>query len=162
LYIAVLLILAGCNLNTQQATPTAVTAPPSETNAPTTVPAITPAVTALATLPPPPLPTFNAPPTVPPGVTAIGTGLPTVSATGAASRHELQARANDTVGVNYVVTMTRGTLRLTMQGPDGVVWQKTFTASETGREEVTVQEGGTYEILAEVQNFDGNYSLSWD
>ena len=51
---------------------------------------------------------------------------------------------------------------MTMQGPDGVVWQKTFTTTENSRAEVTIQQGGTYEILVDINNFDGNYSISWD
>jgi hypothetical protein len=61
-----------------------------------------------------------------------------------------------------VVTITSGTINLTLQGPDGVVWQKTLTASETSRVEVPIKLGGTYEILVQIDRFDGNYSVSWD
>jgi len=60
------------------------------------------------------------------------------------------------------VTMTTGSVTLTMQGPSGVVWQKTFTASETGRIEVTIQQAGAYDVMAHTDHFEGHYELSWD
>ena len=58
--------------------------------------------------------------------------------------------------------MTLGSVTLTMQGPDGAVWQKTFTASETGRIEVVVKQSGAYDVMAQTDHFEGNYQLSWD
>ena len=43
-----------------------------------------------------------------------------------------------------------------------MLWQKVFTASETGREEVQIEQGGAYVILVNRQNLDGSYSVSWD
>jgi hypothetical protein len=64
--------------------------------------------------------------------------------------------------VNFEVTITSGTVEMLMQGPEGVVWQKTFSSSETGREEVTVAQGGSYEILVTRRNLEGSYAVSWD
>jgi hypothetical protein len=45
---------------------------------------------------------------------------------------------------------------------EGILWQKTFTTGETNRVPVTVQQGGTYEVLAFTDNFNGSYDLTWD
>jgi hypothetical protein len=42
------------------------------------------------------------------------------------------------------------------------VWQKVFTASEAGRAEVQIEQGGTYEVLVDRENLDGSYAVSWD
>jgi hypothetical protein len=111
---------------------------------------------ALATLLPPP-PGIA----VTPGMT-VGPDVPTMDAALADQRYEIEVRDGRTVGVNYDVTVIRGSVLMVMQGPDGVVWQKTLTASETSRAEITVQQGGTYEVLVDIQNFDGQFQLSWD
>ena len=49
-----------------------------------------------------------------------------------------------------------------LQGPDGLLWEKMFTATEVGREDVTIITGGLYEILVDRQNFSGNYAVSWE
>ena len=86
-----------------------------------------------------------------------------MDAAAADDRYELQVRDGHTIGVNYNITVTQGSVTMTMQGPDGIVWQKTFTATrENSRAEVTIQQGGTYEILVDINHFDGNYSISWD
>lgn len=89
-------------------------------------------------------------------------GLPPVSAAGAAARFPVTLRAGQTVGINYAVTVLTGSVTLVFQGAGGILWQKTFTASETNRVPVTVQQGGTYEVLAFTDRFDGSYNLSWD
>lgn len=164
-----LLVLAACNL--QQGDPTPTT---SSTQQPQqdddTQP--TPSQPSLATLRPTPtsLPLVTQATSAQPGIpTAVPLGstpgnalTPTLNPAEADQRYELQARAGQTVGVNYVVTITSGTIHFTMQGPDGVVWQKTLTTSETSRAEVPVTQGGTYEILVQIERFDGNYSVSWD
>jgi hypothetical protein len=96
------------------------------------------------------------------GTPGSGTLVPTLNPTDADQRYEMTVRDGKTIGVNYEVTFTSGLITMTLQGPDGVVWQKTFTASETSRAEVTIRQGGTYEILVQIDRFDGNYSVSWD
>lgn len=171
--VLVALMLAGCNLRMEAPTPTlAETAAPvsTVTDAPSAQPTLTPLfqATTQATLPAPPLPTFVTPTALPLGATSpavIGTGgtvIPTVSTLEADQRYELQARPGKVVGINYTITLVTGSVTLTLQGAEGALWQKTFTASETGRAEVTVQQGGTYEIVAQIERFDGNYGLSWD
>src|SRR4029079_16253329 len=91
-----------------------------------------------------------------------GTIIPTISTLEAVKSTTIQAAAGKTVGLNYVVTMTTGSVILTMQGPSGVVWQKTFTASETGRIEVAIQQTGANDVMAHIDHFEGNYQLSWD
>ena len=164
-FVSLWFILSGCNLQMQVATPTVA---PSET--PLTpleaspLPILTPLAqtTSQPTLAAPPLPVFVTPTALPLNPAGAGTVLPTISALEVDQRYELQARPGKTVGVNYTITLIRGSVTLTLQGAEGVLWQQTFTATETGRAEVTVQQGGTYEILAQVENFDGNYALGWD
>src|SRR5262249_5785524 len=91
-----------------------------------------------------------------------GTIIPTVSTLEAVKSKTIQAAAGKTVGLNYSVTQTAGSLILTMQGPGGVVWQKKFTSSETGRVEVTIQQAGAYDVMAHTDRFGGHYELSWD
>ena len=92
-----------------------------------------------------------------------GTGIPTIDAAQADERYPITARDGASLGVNYEVTIgARGTVTMIMQGPDGVLWQHTFTASETGRAEVQIEQGGTYEVLVFRENLDGSYAVSWD
>lgn len=158
-------LLAGCNLQMQVATPTsAPTSTPLTPLEASPQPTLTPLplTNDQATLIPPPLPAFNTATALPLNPAGAGTVIPTVSTLEVDQRYELQARPGKTVGVNYTITLVRGSVKLTLQGAEGVLWQQTFTASETGRAEVTVQQGGTYEILAQIENFDGNYALGWD
>lgn len=167
-------LISGCNLQqtplnptpTLQATPTALSEPtdqPTRTpigNANQTIP------TTLASLVAPPgvLETPTALPlgTTPNGVVTAGTVIPTMSTLQAVKSTTIQAAAGKTVGLNYVVTMTSGSVTLTMQGPSGAVWQKTFTASETGRIEVTIPQSGAYDVMAQTDRFEGSYQLAWD
>lgn len=161
LFLAILL-LAGCNLAFSPEAPTAAPTQPTEPEVANTLePTRTPfgAATQPPTLLPPPLGTASVPTIIPVGATA---GTPTLNAALADQRYELQVRADHTIGVNYTITMTRGSVTLVLQGPDGLVWQQTFVASETGRAEVPVKQGGMYEVLATIENFDGNFNVSWD
>ena len=157
------LLLAACNLQQgPELTPT--TAPVAET----------PLISVTA-LPSPVLPTLQPTPTqmtlvtqtplVAPTTIDIdsgGSAKPKMDAALADERYELNARANSTVGINYDVTLTSGTVMMILQGPDGLIWQKTFTETEKGREEIAITQGGTYEILVIREQLDGNYSVSWD
>ncbi len=97
-----------------------------------------------------------------PNANTTGTVIPTVSTLQAVKSTTIQVSAGKTVGLNYVVTMTSGSVTLTMQGPGGAVWQKTFTASETGHIEVAIQQAGEYAVMAQTDRFQGNYQLAWD
>jgi hypothetical protein len=160
------LSLAACNLQQAGVTPTpGVTAQPQDASPePTSAdaqPTLRPTPTTLLLVSATPQPGI---PTVIPlgGGTPNGTAIATLNPAEADQRYEIVARDGQTVGVNYVVTITGGTLNFTMQGPDGVVWQKTLTTSETSRAEVRIKTGGTYEVLVQIDRFDGNYSVSWD
>jgi hypothetical protein len=160
------LFLAACNLQ-QQGEPTPTLSATQE-QAATSTPVIE--QTALPTLRPTPTSLSLATPIVSvtqqgiPTVLLPGTGtlIPTVNPTGVAQRFEMTVRDGKTIGVNYEVTMTGGSIRFTLQGTDGVVWQKTLTTSETTRVEVPIKLGGMYEILVNIDHFDGNFSVSWD
>lgn len=165
-------MLSGCNLQqgplvptpTLMPTPTAFDTLPDQ---PTRTP-VNPAAPTVVDLAPPPLPSLVTPTAFPLGVTSAavtpgsGTIIPTVSTLEAAKSTTIQADAGRTVGLNYAVTMTTGSLTLTMQGPGGAVWQKTFTTSETGRAEVVIPLTGAYDVMARTDRFDGTYALSWD
>lgn len=92
----------------------------------------------------------------------VSIGQPPMSADGAAGRFPITLRPGQTVGINYSVTVLAGSVMLVFQGAEGILWQKTFTASETSRVPVTVQQGGSYEVLAFTENFNGSYDLAWD
>ena len=168
------LLLAACNL--QQQPPAAITpspAPPDEQIS-TSLPPQTQPTAVLPTIQPGLQPTLQPTPTqitlvtvtLPPQPTTVEfsnlEGLPTLDPALADEQYELQVRDGATVGVNYEVTLITGTVDMVLQGPDGVLWQKTFTSSETGRAEVQVEQGGTYQVLVDRNRFDGNYSVSWD
>lgn len=163
------LLLAACNLQQQPPLPTSL--PPTQPDAPEQIPvSVTPQIqtTALPTLLPTPTQlvlvtaTLSAPPTTI-NSEGSGEGLPTLDAALSDERYEIEARSGATLGLNYEVTIgSRGVVSMTMQGPDGVVWQKMFTVSETGRAEVEIEQGGTYEVLVDRENLDGSYSVSWD
>jgi hypothetical protein len=164
------LLLTACNLQQQAPTPTSL--PPTATEADNqTAPSPIPAEQAT----PPAQPTLIATPTqlilvtttlsAPPATinTGSGTGVPTLDAAQADERFPIEARNGATLGVNYEVTIgARGTVTMIVQGPDGVLWQHTFTASEAGRAEVQIEQGGTYEVLVFRENLDGSYAVSWD
>ena len=168
------LVLSACNLQQQgDPTPTleATSQPqPEATLQPTqaeALPTLRPTPTSLplaslaANTPQPGIPTA-----IPLGAGTAGAPgnalTPTLDPALADQTYEITARPNDTIGVNYEVTLITGTVNMTMQGPDGVVWQKTFTLSETSRAEVPVVQAGIYQILVQIENFDGNYAVSWD
>ena len=165
-------VLSGCNLQqvpivptaTLMATPTAFETQPDQ---PTRTP-INPAQPTVVDLAPPPLTGLVTPTAFPLGATSAavtpgsGTIIPTVSTLEAVKSTTIQADAGRTVGLNYTVTMTTGSLTLTMQGPGGAVWQKTFTAAETGRAEIIIPQTGAYDVMAHTERFDGTYTLSWD
>lgn len=83
-------------------------------------------------------------------------------AAGAAARYTLTLRPGETVGVNYAIHVLTGSVTLVFQGAEGVLWQQTFTVSETNRAAVTAPRGGVYEVLVFTERFDGSYDLSWD
>ena len=171
------LVLAGCNLG--QAVPTP-TSDPNILRTWTPVP-VTPIVQPTSASPLPsgqmlptaqPLPNTPEPPPprpvtpvmltmLPLGTPLTGAVLPALSAAGAASRYPITLRAGSTVGINYAVTVQGGSAMLVFQGAEGILWQQTFTASDTGRAEVTVTQGGAYELLAFTERFDGSYNISW-
>jgi hypothetical protein len=162
------LLLAACNLQQQAPTPTGLPPTSTEANA-QTAPSPIPAgqSTAQPTLFPTPTQLTLVTATLPAAPTTInatnGTGVPTLDPASADERYPIEARDGASLGVNYEVTIgARGTVSMTVQGPDGILWQHTFTASETGRAEVQVEQGGTYEILVFRENLDGSYAVSWD
>ncbi len=164
------LLLTACNLQQQAPTPTKLPPTSTEANA-QTAPSPIPAGQSTAPAQPPLIATptqltlvtatLSAPPTT---INAgSGTGIPTIDAAQADERYPITARDGANLGVNYEVTIgARGTVTMIMQGPDGVLWQHTFTASETGRAEVQIEQGGTYEVLVFRENLDGSYAVSWD
>ena len=158
------LLLAACNL--QQAPQTSPTVAPVD-NRPQDSASVTPGSEAQPTLQPTPTQLVLTTVTALPFPTTLDLGnngnpVSTMDAALADERYELQVRANEAVGINYDVTVTRGTVFMIMQGPDGLIWQKTFTATEKGREEVTITEGGTYEVLVTHEQLEGSYAVSWD
>jgi hypothetical protein len=165
--ILTLLLLAACNL--QQQPPSLTAESPSESD-PQTAPSPVPAgqSTSQPTLLPTPTQITLVTATLPVVPTTIdiiggGAGAATLDASQADERYPIEARSGATLGVNYEVTIgARGVVSMTVQGPDGLLWQKTFTTSETGRAEVQIEQGGTYEILVFRQNLDGSYAVSWD
>lgn len=171
LALLITLLLTACNLQQQAPTPTSLPPISTEANtqtAPSPIPAGQATVPAQPTLIATPTQltlvtaTLSAPPTTL-NNTGSGSGVPTLDAAQADERYPIEARSGATLGVNYEVTIgARGTVAMTVQGPDGILWQHTFTASETGRAEVRVEQGGTYEILVFRENLDGSYAVSWD
>ncbi len=95
---------------------------------------------------------------LPPGAQAV----PGPGTAGAAARYTLTLRSGETVGVNYAIHVLTGSVTLVFQGAEGVLWQQTFTVSETNRAAVTASRGGVYEVLVFTERFDGSYDLSWD
>jgi hypothetical protein len=166
LYAALGLILAACNLQQGPPTDAATAAPDQSTSSPAPLPTEADSLPPLQATPTqlPLLPIISA--TLPSAPTTSATlipgTLPTLDAAQADERFELSIRAGDRIGVNFEVTISSGTVMMQMQGAEGVVWQKSFSASETGREEVTVTQGGTYELLVTRRNLEGSYAVSWD
>jgi hypothetical protein len=156
--------LAACNLTTSpQVTPT----PRPTSTPPTPVFTPPPTIPGLPTLLPTPTQVLLPPvvPTVLPGVaTPLPGGLPTVDPASAIGRFPASVRAGGTLGLAYDVTITRGALTFTIQGTQGqgLVWQRTFNASEVGRHEFVSAQGGEYELLIQTQNFDGAYNFRWE
>lgn len=120
-------------------------------------------VTAVA----PPVVTATLPPlnTLPPQGSSgeNGTALPpTLDPASADNIHEIEARANTQIGLNYEATVEGGSVQLILQGPDGIIWEKTLTQTETDRIEFTTTQAGTYRVLVNINQLAGNYSILWD
>jgi hypothetical protein len=163
--LVITLMVAACNLQ-QQVTPT-----PETTAVPVVVSPSPPQPgTALPTLQPTPtqIVLVSATPGTNPttvNFTGDGTivpGQPTQDAALFDERYEVAARAESTITVIFDVTVTGGLIFMILQGPDGLIWEKTFTATEAGREPVAVVNGGIYEILVDRQNLSGSYAVSWE
>jgi hypothetical protein len=154
------LLLPACNLQQSPAVTPTIN-PTQEQSAPTLAPTIFPSQLPLQSTPT--QMSLTVAPLVVGTPVLVGTGAPTLNAALADDRYELTVRPGKTnIGVNLNLTLITGRVTLTLQGPTGIVWTQTFTASENSRIEVPITEGGTYEILVDIENFDGNYSLSWD
>jgi hypothetical protein len=159
------LLLSACNLQ-QQTTPT----PAATVAFATQTPQILPPVTSLPPLQPTPTQLVLVTATLDTNPTTVNftssgtvaTGQPTQDAALFDERYEVAAREESTVTVIFDVTITSGTIFMILQGPDGLLWEKTFTATEAGREDVTILTGGLYEILVDRQNFSGNYAVGWE
>jgi hypothetical protein len=181
----VLLVMgvAGCNL---QSYGSITPEPLVPTFIPTPLPSLTPlrpptvGAPPLPQLPqsslaPPPLPTYQqqsntTPPTlIPVGLTAAiptpgsagGVLVPTLSTLEVDSRYSVEARANQTLILTLTLNLGGGRVMFTLQGPDGVVWQESFSVSETRRMEIPVESAGTYELMVQTQRFEGNYAIRW-
>lgn len=165
--IVLVLCLAACNLSTDAPTRTPIPADPQETiNAPPGAntpiiltqqaqPSRTPGNNAVLLTPGQfltPAATIGTP--IPPGTILVTKGQED-------DRYAVTVGANQILILNYEVEVLRGTVAMTMQGPDGIVWQKLFTASETTSAEIPIQQAGEYEVLISIEQFDGGYSLSW-
>lgn len=154
-------LLAACNLTTSPRptpTPRATATPPTPVlTPPPTVPGLpTLLPTPTQALPPPLLPAPTDPALIP------GPGLPTVDPSTAAGRYPVTLRPGDTVTLAYDVTIARGTVTFTIQGAQGLVWQRTFNASETGRHAFSSAQGGEFELVVQTQSFDGGYNFRWE
>lgn len=77
-------------------------------------------------------------------------------------RFEVEAREGETVGIVYEVIVNRGAVLMVLQGPGGIVWQMTLTASESSRADVTVPQAGVYELLIDAQNLSGEYKFRFE
>lgn len=178
-FVIMLVILPACNLQ-QAPEATESIAPPVEESVLTPTVENAPQATGESPLLPTPLQqnTAEAPPlvitaTLPPlntlapqgstGDSSNSTALPpTLDPAQADNLHEIQARANTQIGLNYEATVEGGSVQLILQGPDGVIWEKTLTQTETDRIEFTTTQAGTYMVLVEINQLAGNYSISWD
>ncbi len=164
-------LLAACNLTTVSVdSPTAALTdvPPAQTDQPTRTPQGTlPPLPATPTQFFPDQPatlaaaTINAPSDSPDGAEPLPAA--TLDPATANDRYEITVRSGQTVGIIYEVGIPAGmSLRLVIQGLDGVVWQRTLTADASTREEFTVEQGGVYELLLFRQGNNISYSFSWD
>lgn len=152
-------LLSACNLSTSPR--------PTPTLRPTATPP-TPVLTPPPTVPdlPTPLSTPTSIPLLPPLLTLPAfvpvPDLPTVDPAAAAGRFPVTLRPGETVALFYDITVVRGAVTFTVQGAQGLVWQRTFNASEAGRYELTSAQGGMFELLVQTQNFDGSYNFRWE
>ncbi|MGQ9888766.1 MAG: hypothetical protein ACUVSX_09790 [Aggregatilineales bacterium] len=156
-------LLAACNLTASpRPTPTrrATATPPTPAlTSPPTVPGLPPLLPTptQALLPPLPQPPAPADPVLVPGP-----GLPTVDPSAAAGRYPVTLRPGDTVALIYDIAIARGAVTFTVQGAQGLVWQRTFNASESGRHELFSAQGGEFELVVQTQSFDGSYNFRWE
>jgi hypothetical protein len=157
-------LLAGCNLQaiTPAPPPTAATeTPPALDEAPTRTP---PAQATLIATPTQFSPLLPAPP-LPVTLDALGGAVPApvYDPATADDRYEVTTRPGQALAIVYEATVTQGSLGLVIQGPGGVIWQRTLTASENSRADFTIEQGGMYELLVFRQGFfDGSYAFRWE
>jgi hypothetical protein len=167
-----MLMLAACTLSTDAPTRTPETINPPTLEANPTQAANTPIVLTQQVLPSR-TPANNAPLVTPgqfstptttgsvSGGTPLAPGTILVTKGQEDDRYVVPARTDHILILSYDVQVLTGTVAMTMQGADGVVWQKLFTTSEKTDAEIPIRQGGDYEVLINVEQFDGNYSMSW-
>ena len=77
-------------------------------------------------------------------------------------RKTIRAQENQTITLDYDVTVEKGTLVLAIVGPDGEsVWEEPFREDGSDILALTASQKGVYTIHIEGENTTGGFDLSW-
>jgi hypothetical protein len=74
----------------------------------------------------------------------------------------IQVEAGGRISFDYRVTVTKGSLLIEWQDPEGeVVWREIIQESEDGEGVITAESSGTYRIIIQGKNAGGDFDIRW-
>jgi len=74
--------------------------------------------------------------------------------------NKLRVDAGQLVKFKYESTLNKGTLSLTVLGPDETQVME-FPSGEAGEKELSIPQSGTYLIKVQAEKASGHYSITW-
>ena len=78
-------------------------------------------------------------------------------------RRTIRAQEDQTITLDYDVTVKKGTLVLAIVGPDGEsLWEESFREDGSDTVALTASQKGVYTIRIEGEDTSGSFGLSWD
>jgi hypothetical protein len=78
-------------------------------------------------------------------------------------RGSVQTEKGQTIAFDYDATLTKGSLIIEWQDPEGeVVWRKNLVESDSGVENITVESSGEYTVVVQGLDAGGSFDVSWN
>lgn len=86
-----------------------------------------------------------------------------VSAFTGVEKGSLQAERGQIITYDFDVTVSKGSLLIEWQNPDGeVFWSRHLVEGKSGHEDIAVELPGKYTILVQGKGFGGSFEVTWE
>ncbi len=74
----------------------------------------------------------------------------------------IQVEAGQRIFFDYRVSVTKGSLVIEWQDPEGeIVWREKIQENKDGEEIITAESSGTYRIIIQGKNAGGDFDIRW-